>query len=211
MLLKISSRLWYSNLTWYLSLNAVANQLRYPNTHTHYSFFLLHLFAESNQFSIIILSKLWSLNYCFSLHLKGMCNFQQEIIQEQITSLLLERLIVNRPHPWGLLITHIELIKVRSLNTLHFSCFLVLSKFWLVFVAKNVNRILDTTFEPGFIRSASEIEKLVESVLRSCAGLKPSVSLIKSTSFACFKLHEVYLDDSLRPRVALWTDTKVSQ
>lgn len=36
----------------------------------------------------------------------------QEIIQEQITRVLLERLIVNRPHPWGLLITFIELIKV---------------------------------------------------------------------------------------------------
>jgi CCR4-NOT transcription complex subunit 1 len=34
----------------YLFLNAVANQLRYPNTHTHYfSFILLYLFAESNQ------------------------------------------------------------------------------------------------------------------------------------------------------------------
>jgi hypothetical protein len=34
----------------YLFLNAVANQLRYPNNHTHYfSFVLLYLFAESNQ------------------------------------------------------------------------------------------------------------------------------------------------------------------
>lgn len=32
-------------------------------------------------------------------------------LQEQITRVLLERLIVNRPHPWGLLITFIELIK----------------------------------------------------------------------------------------------------
>jgi CCR4-NOT transcription complex subunit 1 len=52
--------------------------LRYPNTHTHYfSCALLTLFAEA----------------------------QQEIVQEQITRVLLERLIVNRPHPWGLLIT----------------------------------------------------------------------------------------------------------
>ena len=29
---------------------------------------------------------------------------------------LLERLIVNRPHPWGLLITFIELIKNSSYN-----------------------------------------------------------------------------------------------
>lgn len=33
------------------------------------------------------------------------------VFQEQITRVLVERLIVNRPHPWGLLITFIELIK----------------------------------------------------------------------------------------------------
>ncbi|GAU24430.1 hypothetical protein TSUD_391390 [Trifolium subterraneum] len=102
----------------YLFLNAVANQLRYPNTHTHYfSFVILYLFAELNQ----------------------------EIIQEQITRVLLERLIVNRPHPWGLLITFIELIKNLRYN------------FW--------NR--------SFIRCAPEIEKLFESVSRSCGGPKP--------------------------------------
>merc|ERR1712210_6413 len=62
----------------------MGNQLRYPNSHTHYfSCCLLYLFAEANT----------------------------EAIQEQITRVLLERLIVNRPHPWGLLITFIELIK----------------------------------------------------------------------------------------------------
>ncbi|XVF79827.1 hypothetical protein PTKIN_Ptkin15bG0021000 [Pterospermum kingtungense] len=102
----------------YLFLNAIANQLRYPNNHTHYfSFILLYLFAEANQ----------------------------EIIQEQITRVLLERLIVNKPHPWGLLITFIELIKNPRYN------------FW--------NR--------SFIRCAPEIEKLFESVARSCGGMKP--------------------------------------
>ncbi|XVF22765.1 hypothetical protein REPUB_Repub12eG0199200 [Reevesia pubescens] len=102
----------------YLFLNAIANQLRYPNNHTHYfSFILLFLFAEANQ----------------------------EIIQEQITRVLLERLIVNKPHPWGLLITFIELIKNPRYN------------FW----------------NPSFIRCAPEIEKLFESVARSCGGLKP--------------------------------------
>ena len=58
----------------YLFLNSIANQLRYPNSHTQYfSCTLLLLFAEANQ----------------------------EAIQEQITRVLLERLIVNRPHPWG--------------------------------------------------------------------------------------------------------------
>ncbi len=68
----------------YLFINAVANQLRYPNSHTHYfGCVLLNLFSEANT----------------------------EAIQEQITRVLLERLIVNRPHPWGLLVTFIELIK----------------------------------------------------------------------------------------------------
>ena len=68
----------------YLFLNAITNQLRYPNAFTHYfSCALLYLFAESNT----------------------------QAIQEQITRVLLERLIVNRPHPWGLLVTFIELIK----------------------------------------------------------------------------------------------------
>lgn len=101
----------------YLFLNAVANQLRYPNNHTHYfSFVLLYLFVEASQ----------------------------EIIQEQITRVLLERLIVNRPHPWGLLITFIELIKNPRYS------------FW--------NR--------SFTRCAPEIEKLFESVSRSCGGPK---------------------------------------
>jgi len=97
----------------YLFLNAIANQLRFPNAYTHYfSCTLLYLFAESNT----------------------------EAIQEQITRVLLERLIVNRPHPWGLLITFIELIKNSSF------------KFW----------------SHEFVRCAPEIEKLFESVAKSC-------------------------------------------
>nr|XP_036218793.1 CCR4-NOT transcription complex subunit 1 isoform X1 [Bactrocera oleae] len=97
----------------YLFLNAIANQLRYPNSHTHYfSCAVLHLFAEANS----------------------------EAIQEQITRVLLERLIVNRPHPWGLLITFIELIK----NPIY--------KFW----------------DHDFVHCAPEISRLFESVARSC-------------------------------------------
>ena len=33
-----------------------------------------------------------------------------------LSRVLLERLIVNRPHPWGLLITFIELIKNPTFN-----------------------------------------------------------------------------------------------
>lgn len=69
----------------YLFFNAIANQLRYPNSHTHYlSCVLLNLFQASQD---------------------------KEIVREQVTRVLIERLIVNKPHPWGLLITFIELIK----------------------------------------------------------------------------------------------------
>lgn len=88
----------------YLFLNAIANQLRYPNSHTHYfSCALLYLFVVASN----------------------------EQIQEQITRVLVERLIIMRPHPWGLLVTFIELIK----NPLF--------KFW----------------KHEFVRCAPEIEK----------------------------------------------------
>merc|ERR1712032_183241 len=58
----------------YYFVNAIANQLRYPNNQTHYfSCVLLLLFGRT----------------------------RKEILQEQITRVLLERLIVQRPHPWG--------------------------------------------------------------------------------------------------------------
>jgi len=100
----------------YYLFNAIANQLRYPNSHTYYfSCVLLHLFAEVKVPN-------------------------QTAIQEQVTRVLLERLIVNRPHPWGLLITFIELIKNPRYN------------FWNF----------------GFTRCAPEIERVFESVARSC-------------------------------------------
>ncbi|PAA59243.1 hypothetical protein BOX15_Mlig027984g1 [Macrostomum lignano] len=97
----------------YLLLNAMANQLRYPNSHTFYfNQILLFFFRESNN----------------------------EQIKEQITRVLLERLIVNRPHPWGLLLTFTELLKNPSY------------KFW----------------DHEFVRCSPSIEKLLESVARSC-------------------------------------------
>nr|KAG5712160.1 hypothetical protein BaRGS_014510 [Batillaria attramentaria] len=108
----------------YLFLTAISNQLRYPNSHTHYfSCTLLYLFAQANN----------------------------EAIQEQITRVLLERLIVNRPHPWGLLITFIELIKNPSF------------KFW----------------NHDFVHCAPEIEKLFESVARSCMQPKQQTANVR--------------------------------
>ena len=58
--------------------------LRYPNAHTHwFSCLLLHLFHEIND----------------------------ERFREVVTKVLLERFIVHRPHPWGALVTFIELLR----------------------------------------------------------------------------------------------------
>lgn len=97
----------------YISLNAIANQLRYPSSHTHYySCVMLFLFSEA----------------------------KDDGVKEQVTRVLLERLIVHRPHPWGLLITFIELIKNQRYQ------------FW----------------SHQFTRCATEIEKVFENVARSC-------------------------------------------
>lgn len=101
----------------YYVLNAIANQLRFPNSHTHYfSCVLLYLFLQC----------------------------KDEVLMEQMTRVLLERLIVHRPHPWGLLITFIELIKNPRYD------------FW----------------RQPFTRCAPEIERLFESVARSCMPVK---------------------------------------
>eukprot|EP01064_Diplonema_japonicum_P022359 TRINITY_DN3206_c1_g1_i1.p1 TRINITY_DN3206_c1_g1~~TRINITY_DN3206_c1_g1_i1.p1 ORF type:complete len:2330 (+),score=775.33 TRINITY_DN3206_c1_g1_i1:81-6992(+) len=105
----------------YVFIGSLANQLRFPNNHTHYfSCVVLHLFLENLA--------------------------EQDTIQEQITRVLLERLIVNRPHPWGLLITFIELVKNPAYD------------FW----------------SKKFIRCSPDIERLFESVGQSCAGLSKS-------------------------------------
>lgn len=99
----------------YHLFNAVANQLRYPNCHTlYYSRLVLCLFQTSTE----------------------------ESVKEQITRVLLERLIANRPHPWGLLVTFVELVK----NSLY--------NFW----------------GHEFVRCAPEIEELFENVAKVCIG-----------------------------------------
>jgi len=72
-------------------LSAVANHLRYPNNHTYYFHCLiLHLFD------------------CASGHP------DEERVREQIARVLVERLFVHRPHPWGLIITLLELFRSRE-------------------------------------------------------------------------------------------------
>ncbi|KAF4148359.1 CCR4-Not complex component [Phytophthora infestans] len=98
---------------WYFS--SLANHLRYPNSHTHYfSCVILYLFSYSNN----------------------------KMVKEQITRVLIERLIANRPHPWGLLVTFIELIRNKSY------------KFW----------------EQDYLECSSEIKEVFDDVARTCLG-----------------------------------------
>ncbi|KAJ0400375.1 hypothetical protein ATCC90586_008488 [Pythium insidiosum] len=98
---------------WFFS--SLANHLRYPNAHTHYfSCVILYLFSYSNS----------------------------KMVKEQITRVLIERLIANRPHPWGLLVTFIELIRNKSY------------KFW----------------EQDYLECSSEIKEVFDDVARTCLG-----------------------------------------
>lgn len=66
-------------------LNAIVNELRYPNIHTFYfSCIILYIYAEADR----------------------------EIIFEQISAIFLERLQAQGPYPWGLMISFRELIQI---------------------------------------------------------------------------------------------------
>lgn len=72
----------------YFFINSVVDQLRFPNTHTHYfSQALLEIFGSDN------------------------VDPEESDIRQQITRILLERLVGMWPHPWGLIVTIMELIK----------------------------------------------------------------------------------------------------
>jgi len=93
-------------------LTSIVLHLRYPNAHTHwFSALLLHLFQEVND----------------------------DRFREVMTKVLLERFIVHRPHPWGALVTFIELLRNPRYD------------FW----------------SKDFIRIGPEVTMLLESVARS--------------------------------------------
>jgi len=93
-------------------LSSMVLHLRYPNAHTHwFSSLILHLFLEVND----------------------------DRFREVVTKVLLERFIVHRPHPWGALVTFIELLRNPKYD------------FW----------------GKEFVRIAPEVTVLLESVARS--------------------------------------------
>jgi CCR4-NOT transcription complex subunit 1 len=122
----------------YQFVQAICNQLRYPNSHTQwFSYTILHFFGAQS---------LWG--------------NRKSQVQQILARVLLERIICNRPHPWGLLITFTELLKNAEL----------------------------AFFELSFIKSSPEIERLFESLMRHITassanrnGLKPSPASLQVT------------------------------
>lgn len=99
-------------------LSSVVMHLRYPNAHTHwFSSLLLHLFLE----------------------------VKDDRFREVMTKVLLERFIVHRPHPWGALVTFIELLHNPKYD------------FW----------------SKEFIRVAPEVTLLLDSVSLTASLLEP--------------------------------------
>lgn len=93
----------------YLLLSSMVLHLRYPNAHTHwFSSLFLYLFLDANDDSF----------------------------REIVTRVLMERFVVHRPHPWGALVTFIELLRNPKYD------------FW----------------STSFVRAAPEITLLLDSV-----------------------------------------------
>jgi CCR4-NOT transcription complex subunit 1 len=75
----------------FMLVTACANQLRFPNSHTQlFALILITLISQAPD---------------------GVDAAEHEHIQEIICRVLLERIVVTRPQPWGLLVTIFEIIK----------------------------------------------------------------------------------------------------
>ena len=114
----------------YLLMTSMVNHLRYPNSHTHYlSSVLLWLFKSAGDKELVSghMTCVWEsvmVQMCnhesMSMHALARTHARahthtrtrtQYQVREQMTRVLIERLIVNKPHPWGLLNTFYELIR----------------------------------------------------------------------------------------------------
>ncbi|KAH9180386.1 Not1-domain-containing protein [Lactarius sanguifluus] len=104
----------------YLLLSSMVLHLRYPNAHTHwFSSLFLYLFLDASDDSF----------------------------REIVTRVLMERFVVHRPHPWGALVTFIELLRNPKYD------------FW----SKN------------FVRAAPEVTLLLDSVGHLLSTPDPSL------------------------------------
>jgi CCR4-NOT transcription complex subunit 1 len=74
----------------YYLINAFVNQLRFPNSHTRF-------------FSALVLA--------FFLPVDEASPRTLDVVQEQVLRVIVERLVAPRPHPWGLLVTFVDLFR----------------------------------------------------------------------------------------------------
>lgn len=117
---------------------SMVNHLRFPNSHTFYfSQVLLHFFRSPG-------SKTPKGSKSNKKNTDMSCS-----MKEQITRVLLERLIAHRPHPWGLLVTFIELIRNPQY------------RFW----------------EQSFLECSNEIKLVFDDVARNCMGSASAAGL----------------------------------
>lgn len=115
----------------YFICEAIANQLRYPNRHTHFfSCVLLSLFGN---YGTLVLGQ------------------EKRAIQHLITRVLLERIICNRPHPWGLMITFTELLKNSNY------------KFWELPFTKSTPEVSNSLTRDDLIKT-NQIERMFASL-----------------------------------------------
>lgn len=88
-------------------LSVVADQLRYPSAHTLFFIsFMLHLFSSSSGSDAAIKAKHSEENGDAAPSASG--------LPERIARVLLERVLAIKPHPWGLIVTFIELLENES-------------------------------------------------------------------------------------------------
>ena len=73
---------------------AMVNQVRYVNAHTHY----------------------------FSTALQHMVTIATDEVQEQMLMIIMERLMAPRPHPWGIIVMMLELIKNPTFSIWELPC-----------------------------------------------------------------------------------------
>lgn len=110
----------------YQVLQVMLEQLRYPNIHTHWFIYMLLNMFNSKSFGESLLE-----------------------IQEIMLRCILERIIVNKPHPWGITVMFCQLIRQQG------------------------NKLL----ELPFIQAIPEIEKIFQVLLKYTIS-KPEVELV---------------------------------
>jgi CCR4-NOT transcription complex subunit 1 len=84
----------------YLLISSIANHLRYPSAHTYFfSHLLIHLFNSA-------LPPTPSSD--------GKQQQTDSKLPEIIARVLLERVVVSRPHPWGTLLSFVTMLRQRD-------------------------------------------------------------------------------------------------